>query len=381
MSTMDVQFAASVLGLESEVGPLGDMTSEVRVAQDFNHELLEPALQELKSALRVGRFEGQHVALAEKLLDRIKKLLQTRRERDRVRREKQARGAATREAHEREKSEKKRVHAVLEELRIREAREREERDRKRAEEKLKELRDRKERERVEETIKALEQKLTAERRRATRAISQAKRAKKDTEVLCRETARGGGGDGKRVRLVRECMKLVQQRERRRPTVLYYRNVTTFRLDCVRVAPSNAHGHGLFSTLHAEAGCDVFVAVLPDCGKEQGYTPDKYNDYVHVAHKDGESAALIDFGSTVEGILDACHEDVKAGYIRAMNHASLDGDVSVLLDLREACVPDWYFSTGGVEYNVWYACHVVAKRAIKPGDELRFSYAWTPAGWK
>lgn len=89
MSTMDVQFAASVLGLESDVGPLGDMTSEVRVAQDFNHELLEPALQELKSALRVGRFEGQHVDLAEKLLHRIKKLLRTRRERDRVRREKQ----------------------------------------------------------------------------------------------------------------------------------------------------------------------------------------------------------------------------------------------------------------------------------------------------
>lgn len=142
-----------------------------------------------------------------------------------------------------------------------------------------------------------------------------------------------------------------------------------------------HGHGLFSTVHVEAGSDVLVAVLPDCGKEQGYTPDMYNDYVHVAHKDGESAALIDSGSTVEGILDACHEDVKAGYIRAMNHASVERDVTVLLDLRDACVPDWYFPTRGAEYTVWYACHVVAKRAIKPGDELRFAYAWTPEGWK
>ena len=164
-------------------------------------------------------------------------------------------------------------------------------------------------------------------------------------------------------------------------VSHYRCDTTFRLQGVRVDPSKVHGNGLFSTDHVKAGDDVFVAILPDCGKEQGYTPDMYNDYVHVAHKDGQSAALIDSGSTVEGILGACHEDVKAGYVRAMNHASIEGDVTVLLDLREACVPDWYFPAGGVVYTVWYACHVIAKRAIKPGDELRFEYAWTPRGWK
>lgn len=90
MSTMGVhmgeQNAASVLGIKSYVGPLGDMTVEARVDQAFNHELLDPALKELKDGLSVGRFEGQHVALAQKLLDRIKTLRRARRERDRVRR-------------------------------------------------------------------------------------------------------------------------------------------------------------------------------------------------------------------------------------------------------------------------------------------------------
>lgn len=83
---MGEQNAASVLGIKSYVGPLGDMTVEARVDQAFNHELLDPALKELKDGLHVGRFEGQHVALAQKLLGRIKKLRRARRERDRVRR-------------------------------------------------------------------------------------------------------------------------------------------------------------------------------------------------------------------------------------------------------------------------------------------------------
>lgn len=86
MSTMDEQNAASVLGIKSYVGPLGDITSNDRVDKDFNHELLAPARQELKDGLDVGRFKGQHVDLAKKLLDRIKKLRKGRRERDRVRR-------------------------------------------------------------------------------------------------------------------------------------------------------------------------------------------------------------------------------------------------------------------------------------------------------
>lgn len=124
-----------------------------------------------------------------------------------------------------------------------------------------------------------------------------------------------------------------------------------------------------------------MVTLPDCGEKQGYRACMYNDYMHIAHRDGTSAALIDFGTTVDGNLLACHEDSRAGYIRAMNHASTERDVNVLLDLREAPVPDWYRPVGQVVYTVWYSCHVIATREITPGEELRFEYAWTPPSWK
>ncbi|CAN0447438.1 unnamed protein product, partial [Pylaiella littoralis] len=85
-------------------------------------------------------------------------------------------------------------------------------------------------------------------------------------------------------------------------VLEYRDATTFKLDSVKVAPSDVHGHGLMTTRRVAKGAEVFTVDLPDCGEEQGYTPDMYDDYAHIAHKDGESAALIDAGSTMEGNL-------------------------------------------------------------------------------
>lgn len=140
---------------------------------------------------------------------------------------------------------------------------------------------------------------------------------------------------------------------------------------MKVAPSDVHEHGLKTTRRLAKGVEVFKVDLPDCGEEQGYTPDMYDDYTHVAHKDGESAALIDAGSTMEGTLLACHEDVKMGYIRAMNHAGGEPEANVVLDIRGACMPDWYFPAGGVTYEVWYSCHVIAARNIGRGEELRF----------
>lgn len=85
MSTMDVTDAASVLGLESYVGPLGDMTKKVDIPRSFDHQALEPARGELKQGLRVGRFEEQHAELAQQLLGRIKKIRKARQDRDRMR--------------------------------------------------------------------------------------------------------------------------------------------------------------------------------------------------------------------------------------------------------------------------------------------------------
>lgn len=154
-----------------------------------------------------------------------------------------------------------------------------------------------------------------------------------------------------------------------------------RLGCVEIAPSDVHGHGLKSRCNVDKGADIFNVVLPDCGEEQGFTLDKYDDYTHLAHKDGHGAALIDAGSTMEGTLRACHEDMKMGHIRAMNHAGRGPDANVFLDIRDACMPDWYFPAGGVTYTVWYSCHVIATRAIRRGEELRFEYAWVPEDWE
>lgn len=83
----DVRDAASVLGLESYVGPLGDMSNpKPRVQQSFDHNLLSPARLEIKRGLSAGFFEGSHVDLARQLLGRIKNLQRTRDERDRKRR-------------------------------------------------------------------------------------------------------------------------------------------------------------------------------------------------------------------------------------------------------------------------------------------------------
>lgn len=90
---MYVKDAASVLGLQSDVGPLGDITVKPRVAQDFDLSILDPALRELKYGLDVGLFDGQHVVLARQLRDRIKRVRKTCKERERLRRcaeEKQA---------------------------------------------------------------------------------------------------------------------------------------------------------------------------------------------------------------------------------------------------------------------------------------------------
>lgn len=95
-------------------------------------------------------------------------------------------------------------------------------------------------------------------------------------------------------------------------MLNYRDIAAFKLDIMEIAPSSVHGHGVMTTSRVAKGAEVFQVDLPDCAEEQGYTPDMYDDYVHIAHKDGESAALIDFGVTVEGTLLACYEDVKAG---------------------------------------------------------------------
>lgn len=82
----DVRDAASVLGLQSYVGPLTDMTiAKPRVQQSFDHNLLNPARVEIKRGLRANDFEAQHVDLARELLRRIKDLQRKRDERDRKR--------------------------------------------------------------------------------------------------------------------------------------------------------------------------------------------------------------------------------------------------------------------------------------------------------
>lgn len=86
-STTVVQDVASVLGLKSYVGPLGDMTiAKPRVQQSFDHHLLNPARLEIKRGLSAGFFKGGHVGLASQLLWRIKDLQRKRDERDRKRR-------------------------------------------------------------------------------------------------------------------------------------------------------------------------------------------------------------------------------------------------------------------------------------------------------
>lgn len=65
----------------------------------------------------------------------------------------------------------------------------------------------------------------------------------------------------------------------------------------------------------------------------------------------------------------------------MNHARGEPDANILLDIRDACMPEWYFPAGGVTYKVWYSCHVIATREIKRGEELRFEYACAPESWE
>lgn len=86
-ATMSTTDAASVLGLESYIGPLGDMTvAKPKIQQSFDHCQLNPARLELKRRLRAGSFEGGHVDLARQLLERIKSLQRMRDQRDRRRR-------------------------------------------------------------------------------------------------------------------------------------------------------------------------------------------------------------------------------------------------------------------------------------------------------
>ena len=91
-STMDVRGvhgvrdAASVLGLKSFVGPLGDMSiPKPIVQQSFDHHLLNPARREIRHGLSANSFEESHVDLARQLLGRIKGLQRKRGERDRKR--------------------------------------------------------------------------------------------------------------------------------------------------------------------------------------------------------------------------------------------------------------------------------------------------------
>lgn len=193
-----------------------------------------------------------------------------------------------------------------------------------------------------------------------------------------------GLDQKRRRETRSCNKK-QETGRVRPTVQDYRGLSTFALDSVKIGASDIEGRGLMATRGVVDGAVIFEVELPDVGEEQGYSSGVYDDNVHVAHKDGQSAALIDAGSTMEGNLLACYEDVKASYIRSMNHkkktvAKGKPGANVRLDFTSASVPDWYFPAGGVVYDVWHRCSVVATRDIKPGEELTFEYAWTPKTW-
>lgn len=84
-------------------------------------------------------------------------------------------------------------------------------------------------------------------------------------------------------------------------VMDFRDAVTFKLDGVRIAPSVIHGHGLMATRRVDDGTVIFTVDLPDCGEEQGYSPELYDDYVHVVHRDGKVRRSSTLGRRWRGI--------------------------------------------------------------------------------
>lgn len=173
----------------------------------------------------------------------------------------------------------------------------------------------------------------------------------------------------------------------------HRDRTTFRLDCVEIDSSSIEGKGLITKFAAGEGVTQFKADHAEVGERHGYTPELYQDSMHIAHKDNESAMLVDAGETMVATPGACIEDVKMSYIRAMNHLPKDKKEDVegrekdemtanfKLVLGETARPRWYIPTAlHLEYTQWHCCRVVTVNPILPGDELTFPYDWTPKHW-
>ena len=163
-----------------------------------------------------------------------------------------------------------------------------------------------------------------------------------------------------------------------PQALQCRPDTNFSFEKIRIGKSDVHGHGLISNVEASKGDLLFELVAPELTRDLGYETKNYNCYRHIAHRDDQSVLLIDAAGMMEATLEACIEDAKMGYLRAINHARTGFNAEFVFD--GAVRPDWYFPMG-VEFKWWYTCQVRALGAIRKGQEVRVEYAWAPKKWR